>query len=241
MKAGAKFDSHIIESLDSTYAGEEKNDSAGFAGLSGYWQHQYNERFGFRADYNAYADFHSDFKENDVVEQLASIEPQWFSGNYIFSLPLQYTYAMEDDESKYHRYAVAPTVTWKFPDINQAVEFYGMVSRVKDVDPYPDFDEDGHSRGGGMAYLLFSKNRTYFRLIGDYHHIYYDSRAWDYLNEFTNDKRHDISSSIGFEHNIQINRTCDFLFSYTFVHAHSNVDIYDYDKHIVQAGVSVNF
>ena len=69
----------------------------------------------------------------------------------------------------------------------------------------------------------------------------YDSRVWDYLNEFASDKRHDISTSIGAEYNFQINRRIDFKVSYTFIHTHSNVDIYDYDKHIVQAAASLNF
>jgi hypothetical protein len=239
--AGGKFDSHIVQSLIAQDTGKDEGDYAGFAGFSAYWQRKFGDRLGLRADYNVYADVHEAFKENDVIEQLVSVEPQLFHGDFIFSLPLQYVYGMEDDDSKYHRYSAAPTATFKLPDSSQAVEVYGKISQILDVDPYPSFDEDGHSLGGGMAYLISLKDRTYFRILGDYQRIYYDSRAWDYINESSSDKRHDIAASLGAEYNFQITRYLDLMASYTFIHTHTNVAIYDYDKHIVQAGVSFKF
>jgi hypothetical protein len=148
---------------------------------------------------------------------------------------------MEDDDSNYHRTAVVPTLTLKIPNANHALEFYGMLDRIYDVDEYEDFDEDGHSRGGGIAYLVYSKTRSYFRVLSDYRHTYYDSRGWDYINTTTPDKRHDVLMSASAEHNIQLTDVCDLNLNYTYVHTHSNVKIYDYDKHILQAGVSVKF
>jgi hypothetical protein len=86
--AGAKFDSHIVESLEGNYTGEEKDDTATFMNFSSYWQHNLNNRFGVRTDYNLYADFFHHFDEYDVIDQLASIEPQWFHNDLILSLPL---------------------------------------------------------------------------------------------------------------------------------------------------------
>lgn len=240
--AGAKYDSHIVENLDAAYTGDDDpDDFTGFVSLSAYWQHKFSDRLGLRADYNIYADFHEEFKENDVVDQLVSVEPQWYQGDFIFSLPLRYIYSREDDAAGYHRYAVSPTVTLKFPEVNQAVEFYAMASQIEDVDEYPEFDEDGRSLGVGLSYLISIKDRTYFRLLTDYQRVDYDSRAWDYLDENSSDKRRDILTSLGAEFNYQFTRHLDFTARYTFVHTHSNVAIYDYDQHIVQAGVLLNF
>ena len=170
-----------------------------------------------------------------------SAEPQWYLGNIIFSLPLKYIYSREDNKSSYHRYTASPTVTISFPEINQAVDFYGTISQIEDVDQYPTFDEDGRALGAGMSYLISFKDRNIFRILGDYQQIDYDSRAWDYLNETSSDQRQDNLTSLGIEYGIQINDMLDFMARYTFVHTHSNVDIYDYDQHIVQGGISFNF
>lgn len=238
---GAKYDSHIVENLDADYSSDDADDYAGFASLSAYWQHKFSNRLGLRADYNLYTDLHDEYKDNNVFDQLVSVEPQWYQGNFIFSLPLRYIYSKEDNDPSYYRYMVVPTVTLTFPDINQAVEFYMTASQIADVDEYENFDEDGHSLGGGMSYLISLKDRSYLRFLGDYQQIRYDSRAWDYLNETAADKRYDNLTSLGIEHNLQITRNLDFLARYTFVHTHSNVDFYDYDQHIIQAGVSMKF
>lgn len=188
-----------------------------------------------------YADLHEEFKENDVLDQLVSAEPQWYMGNVVFSLPLKYIYSREDNESSYHRYTASPTITVSFPEKNQAIEFYGTWSQIEDVDEYPEFDEDGRSFGGGMSYLFTPVDRHAFRVLADYQQIDYDSRAWDYLNETTSDKRHDMLTSLGAEHTFRITDHLDFMARYTFVHTHSNVDIYDYDQHIVQAGMALHY
>lgn len=134
-----------------------------------------------------------------------------------------------------------PTVTLTFPEVSQAVEFYVTASRIADVDEYENFDEDGHALGGGMSYLFSLKGRTYLRFLADYQQIRYDSRAWDYINETSSDRRYDNLTSLGLEYNFQITKRFDLMTRYTFVHTHSNVNVYDYDQHIVQAGLSLNF
>ena len=203
---GAKYDSHIVENLDADYTNDDTDDVAGFASLSTWWQQKFNNRFGLRADYNLYTDLHDEFKENDVFDQLVSVEPQWYQGNFIFSLPLRCIYSREDNDPSYYRYTIVPTVTLTFPDIHQAVEFYLTASLVADVDDYENFDEDAHARGGGMSY-----------------------------------RRSDNLTSLGLEQNLQLTQRLDFMARYTFVHTHSNVAVYDYDQHIVQAGLSVSF
>lgn len=98
-----------MESLDSTSTGEDKDDTDAYTSFSSYWQRRFNAQTGLRADYNLYADFHHEFDDNDVIEQLFSIEPQWFHDQMIFSLPLQYTYGIEDNDAKYHRFAIIHT------------------------------------------------------------------------------------------------------------------------------------
>jgi len=198
--------------------------------------------FGLRIDYGGYADFHSDLDEYDVIDQSMTVEPQWRIDPFVCSLPIRYTYAMQDGESDYHRVSISPTATVKIPNVNNAVEVYGIFSKSYDVDQFNDYDEDSYSRGGGIEYIFFSENRTYFRLKGDYQYIYYDAKVAAYENTLnTSEKRHDSIISLTAEHNIQVNSYLDIFVNFTHIIAKSNVSFYDYDRNIIEAGVSLDF
>lgn len=201
-----------------------------------------DKNFSFRADYGAYADFHSDLDEYDVIDQSLTFEPQWRNDSFVYSLPIRYHYAIQDSDPDYHRFSISPTITFKIPNINNAVEVYGILACTNDVDNFTDFDEDSHSRGGGVGYVIFAKNRTYFRVLGDYRHIYFDEKVitYEYTPNFS-EKRHDSILSLTAEHNIQINNYADFFINYTYIHTNSNVSFYDYDRNIIEAGMSLNF
>ncbi len=201
-----------------------------------------DENFGLRIDYGAYADFHSDLDEYDVIDQSITFEPQWRINSFLCSLPIRYTYAMQDNNSDYHRFSISPTLTVKIPNVNNAVEIYGIIAGTNDVDTFTDFDEDSHSRGGGVGYVFFSKNRTYFRMLGDYRHIYFDEkvRTYDGTSNSTGN-RHDSIISVTAEHNIQINNYADIFINYTYMHTKSNVSFYDYDRFVIGSGISLNF
>lgn len=238
---GGKYDSYIVETVNAANPGGNNGDTTAYGLLSAYWQHKTCNNMGLRLNYSLYADLHDEFDQYDLMEHLFSVEPQWSRNNFIYSLPIRYTYAREDNQSKYHRYALAPTLTYVIADSKHAFEFYGTTSLVDDVDQYVNFDEDAYTYGGGIGYLIFSDTRTYFKVSGDYNRFHYDARGWDYLGTATSDKRQDEVMTFSALHNIQINNFFDFNISYIFIHTDSNVAYYDYDKYIIQTGVTARF
>jgi len=241
LTAGGKFDSYIVETISDTDTGGNNGDSVAYGLMSTYWQHKAGKNLGLRLGYSLYADFHNEFSDYNTIEHLFSIEPQWLMDNFIYSLPIRYSYAREDNRAKYHRYAVAPTLTYVMPDSNHAFEFFGTAAMIDDVNRFVAIDEDARVFGGGIGYLMFSTTRTFFRLSCDYNRIYFDARGRDYLRTETSSKRQDEVLTFNALHNIQINSYLDFNINYIFIHTDSNVAFYDYDKFIIQAGLKVNF
>jgi len=107
--------------------------------------------FGLRIDYGGYADFYSDLDEYNVLDQSMTVEPQWRIDSFVCSLPIRYNYAVQDGEADYHQFSISPTITFKIPNVNNAVEVYGILAGTNDVDEFTDFDEDSHSRGVGVG------------------------------------------------------------------------------------------
>lgn len=195
---------------------------------------------GFRADYGVYADFHEDMDEYNVIEQLFSIEPYLKKGGLIYSLPVRYTFAMEDQETDYHRVSVYPTLTYKIPGRRHAVEAYGFISRIFDDDDY-EVDEDATAGGVGIGYIIFSEDRSYIRLYGEYQNTEYDASVRDYGASTNPDDRSDNIVSANLVLNYQLLSYMDLYSNYSYIHTNSNTNIYDYDRHIVEAGISLSF
>jgi len=137
---------------------ENNKDTATFVSLSAGWQSNLDGNLGLRIDYGGYADFYSDLDEYDVIDQSMTVEPQWRIDSFVCSLPIRYNYVIQDSETDYHRFSVYPTITFKIPNLNHAIEVYGILATTNDVDEFTDFDEDSHSRGGGVGYVIFSNN-----------------------------------------------------------------------------------
>ena len=241
LTAGGKFDSYIVETISNVNTGGNNGDSVAYGILSTYWQHKAGKSLGVRLGYNLYADFHNEFSDYNIIEHLLSVEPQWLSDSFIYSLPLRYSYAREDNCAKYHRYAAAPTLTWVMPDSNHAFEFYGTAGIIDDINRSVAIDEDAVLYGGGIGYLMFSTTRSFFRLSCEYNHIDFDARGRDYLDTETSNKRRDEVLTFNALHNIQINSHLDFNVNYIFISTNSNVSFYDYEKFIIQAGVTARF
>ena len=238
LRIGGLYDSRVGSASG---GGGEDSDIALAATLNAGWQAPLEGDVGLRMDYNSYADLHQDFDEYDVIDQSISLEPQYNDGPFVHSLPITFNYAMEAGKRDYQRYSVAPTLTYLVPETSQAVALYGIGALIDDRDDV-DTDEDGESIGGGCAYLYFFQNKSRVRLSLDYQHTDYDARLFDYdMNPLHTDKRTDKIMSAGLDILFQLTSHFGLYTNYSFLHTTSNVEEYEYNRHLVEGGVALKF
>ncbi len=221
--------------------GDADSDTAFAATLSAGWQAPIEGDFGLRLDYGGYADFHQDFDEYDVIDQSVSFEPQYTSGQLTYSMPFAFNYALEDGDTDYNKYTISPTLTYLIPQTSQAIAVYGIGSIIDDRDN-SSLNEDGEAIGVGCAYVLFFENSSRIRLSLDYQNTEYDARVVDYgTSSVSTDKRDDDSIVAGVDIQYQFTQFLGVYTNYSFIHSSSNVDIYDYGRHIVEAGIALKY
>ncbi len=241
LRIGGKYDTNVEVTYDELQdSSEEKEDLAGVVSLVAAVQPQTTGNFGFRADYGAYADFFQDLNDYNVFEQTISLEPYLKTGAFVYSLPLRYTLAVQDQTTDYHRLSLAPTLNYTLPGARQAVEVYGLVSHINDEDDYA-VDEDAVSAGGGIAFMLFPGDRSYVRLSGEYQNTVYDAEVRDYGAGDNTDERSDNILTASLAVNRQLLPALDVYGVYSYIDTRSNCSIYDYERHIFEAGVAINF
>jgi hypothetical protein len=240
LRLGGLYDSRVGAASSVRTNGQE--DTALAATLSTGYQFQTEGKLGLRADYIAYSDFYDDYNEFNVVDQTGSFEPQYeISENLLFSLPLTYNYVLEDYETDSDRYSILPTITYYISQLNQAVAVSGTFSTLNDRDDIST-DEDGDSTGIGAAYMFSLMKNCLVKISVDYMNTEYDARLVDYMTGSTSQKhRDDDTTSANLD--IQYNFTPNFgiFTSYTYIHAESNVKVYDYDRDIIGAGVLLRY
>jgi hypothetical protein len=237
-RLGGLYDSRVGSASG---GGDEGSDRALAATLNAGWQAPMTGDFGFRMDYGGYADFHDDFDAYDVIDQSISLEPQYTSGAATFSLPVGFNYAMEDDNTDYVRYSLSPTITYLIPGTRQAVAVYGIGARIDDRDHSP-LDEDGESLGAGCAYVLFFQGSSRIRFSLDYQNTRYDAEVIEYETaSLSLDRRKDDTLVAGVDVQYQFTEIFGVYAVYSYIHSHSNVDLYDYDRNIVEAGLALKF
>jgi hypothetical protein len=242
LRLGGLYDSRV----GSTSGGSADADWALTAALTAGWQAPLKGNVGLRLDYRGYMDFHQDFHVYDLIDQTLSLEPQYKAGQFIFGLPLSFNLTMQDGEQDYNRYAVSPTLTYLIPDTRQAVSFFGIVARIddrnKDRINFPD--EDGVTWGTGCAYLYAFENKSRVRLSLNYQQTNYDNaRVWDHYptTPWSSDKRKDEAIVAGLDILLPINDHFGFYINYAFIHSNSNVNLYEYDRHLAGVGVELKF
>lgn len=236
---GGLYDSRV--GAASSVNTEAQDDTALAASLSAGWQLLSKESFGLRIDYGGYADFHKDLKDFDAIDQTVSLEPQYTRGQMVFSLPVGYNYVMEDNKTDLFRYSIAPTATYLIPDTNHALALFGLASIINDRDDI-SADEDGKSLGAGCAYLIYFENNSRIRFSGSYQNTSYDAKVIDYMGISTSeDKREDDTIMAGIDGEFSINSMIGLFASYSYIHSSSNVDLYDYNRSIVEAGLSLHY
>ncbi len=239
LRLGGMYDSSVGTSSD----GIDEGSDTGFAAtLSAGWQAPIKSDFGLRFDYSAYANFYQDFNEYNVIDQSVSVEPQYTSGPLTYSLPVSFNFAMEDDKTDYYKYSLSPTLTYLIPQTNQAIAIYGIGSMIDDRDDSVN-DEDAETVGAGCAYLLFFENSSIIRLSLNYQHAKYDEtlRVYEPITSTSTDKRQDDSLIAGLDIQYQLTQFFGIYTNYSFIHSNSNVDFYEYDRHIVEAGIAFKY
>ena len=242
LRVGGFYDSRVGSTSG---AGDDQSGTGMATTLNAGWQAPMEGNMGLRMDYSGYADFHQVKGENldqyDVIDQSVSLEPQYNNGPFVYSLPISFNYAMEAGKRDYQRYSVAPTVTYLIPETSQAVALYGIAALIDDRDDV-DTDEDGDSLGGGCAYLYFFQNQSRVRFSLDYQHTDYDARLSEYdMNPQHTDERSDNMVVAGLDMVYQLTSHVGLYTNYSFIHANSNVDRYEYNRHVVEGGVALKF
>ncbi len=238
LRLGGLYDSRVGSNSD---GGDEDGDTALAATLSAGWQAPIEGDFGLRLDYGGYADFHQDFDEYDVIDQSVSFEPQYTHGQLTYSMPFVFNYALEDGDTDYNKYTIAPTLTYLIPETNQAIAFYGIGSTIDDRDNNP-LDEDADAIGAGCAYVLFFQNSSRIRLSLDYQNTKYDARKSEYdSTSVSTDKRDDDTLVAGIDIQYQFTEIFGIYTNYSFIHSSSNVDTYDYNRNIIEGGIALKY
>jgi len=245
LRFGGLYDSRVGSSTGSD---QEDSDTALTARLALGWQAPMMGNFGFRLDYRGYTDFHNDYDEYDMIDQSISLEPLYKAGQFIFSLPLSFNIAWQDGDHEFNRYAVSPTVTYLIPNTTQALAIYGIAAKIEDKDDDEKiggiewFDEDGKTYGGGLAYLYYFANKSRLRLSLDYQHSEYDALVWQYQNTSDFSEKRDSDAVVaGLDMLFQLTDHFGLYINYAFIHSTSNVDIYEYNRHLVEGGLALKF
>jgi hypothetical protein len=223
-------------------AANNHGDSAVATTLNAGYQMPSEDEFGLRFDYGGYADLHQDYREFDMIDQSVSVEPQYTSGNLIYSLPLAYNYVLQDNKSDYYRYVASPTATYVLPFPNQAIAVNAMAAKIIDIDNIKELNEDGVTIGAGCAYLIFFEQSSRIRLSLDYQHTEYDAKLVDYaMGSVSQSHREDniLSANLDLQYNFTSH--AGLFTSYTYAHSNSNIDVYEYDRSIIEGGIALRY
>jgi hypothetical protein len=238
LRAGGLYDTRVGGS--SSAGGKDESDAALAVSLDGRYRIPVTESFGFQLGYSGYADFHDDYDEYDVVDQTFILENQWQNGNSLYSLILGYNIVREDGASDYQRLIVSPVYTRLFPEKRQAFEIYGNYASINDDDGFTQ-DEDGHTYGAGCAYVFLLENDIRLRFSLDYLYTVYDSSEIDYVFPGSRGSRRDKALAAGADIYFPIKSFMGLYLNYTYINTESNVSYYDYDRNIIEGGVSFQF
>lgn len=240
LRLAGLYDSRV-GAASSVMTGSQE-DTAFAATFNAGYQFPVEGEMGFRMDYIGYADFYEDFHEYNVVDQTVSLEPQYeLGGNLLLSLPVTYSYLLEDSKTDSDRWSLLPTVTYHIPSLNQAVAVNGTFAIIDDRDDVSS-DEDGESVGAGLTYMVPLMKNSLVKFSVDYVNTVYDSRLVDYMTG-TGSRRHREDDTVSANLDVQYSFTprVGIFGNYTYIHADSNVKVYDYGRNIIGGGVLLRY
>ncbi len=176
------------------------------------------------------------------MEHSISIDASYSANDLIYSLPLGFSYSLEDGQTDSNRYSITPTLTYLMPSSASAVAAYGLAARIEDRDDNVTLDEDGTSLGLGFAYILFFEKISRARFSIDYTYTDYDSFVREYGTDSGSDEnREDRVLTTSLDIQYHITPVIGIYTTYSFIHSMSNVDTYDYNRHILELGIALKY
>ncbi|MCU0598506.1 MAG: hypothetical protein MUE70_04510 [Desulfobacterales bacterium] len=256
LRIGGLYDSRV-GATSSSSSEEDHKDLAAAMNLGAGWQFFKNDNFGFRADYSGYANFYDDYNQYNVIDQSITLEPQCFMGDFVFSLPTGYNYVMEDQETDFYRYIIMPTTTYLIPGSVHAVAANILYAHIMDGDDSIlgnsesteiNLDEDGNTFGAGCAYIYYFKNRGRIRMSADYQRAEYDATVANYIQaindvstRYPQNKREDDILLANVDIQFPLSSFLSVYSSYSYIHTNSNVDLYEYDRNLIEGGFMLRY
>ena len=252
LRMGGLYDTRVGATSDSIKDTSDHEDSALALNFNAGGRLFQKDNFALRLDYNGFASFYREYHEYNPIDQTVSIAPQYSFNSLIFSMPLGYNYVLEDTKRDFYRYTAMPTATYLFPGYEHAIALNGLAGRIFDKDDLKsngiDLDEDGDIYGGGCAYLFYFAKKGRVRLSVDYQHVKYDETEHNYAiyingnpTVTSQDKRKDdvVLTNLDIQYNL--NSYAALYSSYSYIPTHSNVDLYEYNRNVIQVGILVRY
>jgi hypothetical protein len=237
-RIGGIYDTHVGSTSDTS--GFDKHDTglAISAGLG--YQFPIEGNFGLRVDYGGYGDFYNELSEFNIQWHHLSIEPQYATDQFLYSLPLGVTYKLEGGHSDAIIRSISPSVTYLMDSKTGAVAVYANAAKIEDEDD-AILNENGTSFGVGFSYFYFNKSISALLSVA-YSNTDYESFVKEYVtNCASQDKRTDKVLTSTLDIDYRITPIFGIYAAYSFIHSHSNIDFYDHNRQIFEAGIAFKF
>lgn len=232
---GGLFDTHP----GATYGtGEQDIGLALKAGLG--YQFPLDGKLGFRVDYSGYADYYRDLSEFDLQDHQVSIEPQYISDQLVCSLQLGGGRRFENGQHDADRIIISPAVTRLLDSGSKAIAVYGHAAKIEDKNTARVLNEDRKTLGAGISYF-FTPGENGSALISlEYAKADYEAFVSDYDPEVeSNDRRNDRALVASLDFLSRITPHLGFYAGYSYIHNRSNMFLFDYQRHILEGGISL--
>ena len=240
LRMGGLFDNRAGATFGGGGYGEDDTALAARVGLG--YQFTLKEPLGFRIDYDGYTDFHNKFSKFNIQEHHFSAEIQYAADPFTYSLPLGFTHTREDGRPNTDRKSVTPTVTYLMRSGTKAIGFYGLAAQIEDRDANTVLDENGTSLGMGCSYFHFFKELSRTRFSIDYMNTEYDALVKDYGSDSASQKnREDRILTTSIDIRYFFTPITAVYTTYSFIHSKSNVETFDYNRHILEFGIAIRY
>lgn len=200
---------------------------------------------GLRAGYSGYAQFFREREDFNVMNQSFIVEPNYTIGQGVFAAPFSFNSVVEDNKRDAYLYTVTPTYTFVFSDFRQAMSVYAIASTISDKDDNKKQNEDGVLWGCGFAYNRLMTDKSDIRLSMEFTTALYEAAVSTYntytITSFSMDDREDKLMTAGVKYNYRINSSAGLYTRYSFIHSTSNVELNNYDRNIIEVGISYSY
>lgn len=199
-------------------------------------------KFGFRMDYSGHADFHQEFDEYDLQEHQVAVEAQLAFDKIVWSLQLGGGRIFENGRHDADSIIVSPAVTRLLGSGSKAIALYAHAAKIEDKDTSSVLNEDRKTFGGGVSYF-FTSGETGSGLISVvYTGTDFEASIEDYDPTVqSNDKRNDQAITASIDLLTRVAAHMGFYATYSYSDNRSNITVFDYKRHTLEAGISVSY